>query len=91
MNVAVGAGSGSDNTFGSKIRDIIKAGDLILRDLGYFNFEDFLDVEKREAFYISRLKPNIAVCMASNEIEYYKNATPIFLVLTNIKVETNIY
>jgi hypothetical protein len=76
MNVAVGAGSGSDNTFGSKIRDTIKAGDLILRDLGYFSFEDFLDVEKREAFYISRLKPNIAVYMASNEIEYYKNGTP---------------
>jgi hypothetical protein len=55
INVEVGAGSGSDNTFGSKIRDTIKAGDLILRDLGYFSFEDFLDVEKREAFYISRL------------------------------------
>jgi|GEM_PF-6977070 len=44
MNIAVRAGSGSDNTFGRKIRDTIKAGDLILRDLGYFNFEDFLDI-----------------------------------------------
>jgi len=66
----VGAGSGSDNTFGSKIRDTIKSGDLILRDLGYFNFEDFLDIKKRVAFYISRLKPNIAVYIESNEIEH---------------------
>ncbi|MCH4201176.1 MAG: IS4 family transposase [Clostridium tyrobutyricum] len=76
INVEVGAGSGSDNTFGSKIRDTIKAGDLILRDLGYFSFEDFLDVEKREAFYISRLKPNIAVYIENNDKEYYKNGTP---------------
>jgi hypothetical protein len=76
MNVEVGAGSGNDNTFGSKIKDSIEAGDLILRDLGYFSFEDFWDIEKREAFYISRLKPNIAVYIESNEIEYYKNGTP---------------
>lgn len=45
-----------------------KVGDLILRTLGYFNFEDFLDIEKREAFYISRLKPNIEVYIESNDI-----------------------
>ena len=76
LNVQVGAGSGSDNTFGSKIRDTIKSGDLILRDLGYFNFEDFLDIEDRNAFYISRLKPNIAVYIENKDIEYYKNGTP---------------
>ncbi|WP_308011368.1 transposase [Clostridium tagluense] len=58
------------------MRETIKAGDLILRDLGYFSFEDFLDIEKRKAFYISRLKPNIAVYIESNDIEYYKNGTP---------------
>ncbi|WLC82303.1 hypothetical protein [Clostridium estertheticum] len=47
LNMQVGAGPKSDNTFGSKIRDTIKSGDLILRDLGYFNFEYFLDIEKR--------------------------------------------
>jgi hypothetical protein len=76
LNMQVGAGSRSDNTFGSKIRDTINSGDLILRDLGYFNFEDFLDIEKRAAFYISRLKPNIAVYIESNDIKYYKNGTP---------------
>jgi len=76
LNVQVGAGSGSDNTFGSKIRDTIKSGDLILRDLGYFNFEDFWDIEDRKVFYISRLKPNIAVYIENKDIEYYKNGTP---------------
>lgn len=40
------------------------------------NFEDFLHIEKRDTFYISRLKPNIAVYIENDDIEYYKNGTP---------------
>lgn len=76
LNVDVGPGSNSDNTFGSKIKDSIEAADLILRDLGYFNFEDFDDIDKRKALYISRLKPNIAVYIKNNNIQYYKNGGP---------------
>ncbi|WP_308011369.1 IS4 family transposase [Clostridium tagluense] len=54
----------------------MKSGDLILRDLGYVSFEDFLDIENREAFFISRLKPNIAVYIDNEDIEYYKNGAP---------------
>lgn len=46
----LGAGPKSDNTFGIKIRDTIKSSDFILRNLGYFNFENFRDIEKRESF-----------------------------------------
>ncbi|MCC5466524.1 IS4 family transposase [Pelosinus baikalensis] len=49
MNVEVGAGSGNDNTFGTKIRDTIKPRDLILRDLGYFSFEDFFGCRKEKS------------------------------------------
>ncbi|WP_258881177.1 transposase [Clostridium tagluense] len=53
LNMKVGAGSEGDNTFGSKIRDTIKSGDLILRDLGYFNFEGFFKHRKeRSPLYI---------------------------------------
>ena len=35
-----------------------------------------MNVEKREAFYISRLKPNIvAVYIENSDIQYYKNGT----------------
>ncbi len=33
-------------------------------------------MEKKKAFYISRLKPNIAVYIENNDMEYYKNGTP---------------
>jgi len=74
MSISVGAGWESDNTFGSKIRDTIKAEYRVLRDLEYSSFEDFLDIENKKAFYISRLKPSIAVYIESKK--YYKNGTP---------------
>ena len=35
-----------------------------------------MDIENREAFFISRLKPNIAVYIDNEDIEYYKNGAP---------------
>ncbi|WP_254909264.1 IS4 family transposase [Clostridium tyrobutyricum] len=76
MHIDVGPGSGNDNTFGSKIKDTFKAGDLSLRDLGYFNFKDFEDMEDKKSFYLSRIKPNIAVYVRNENIEYLKNGQP---------------
>jgi hypothetical protein len=76
MHIDVGPGSGNDNTFGSKIKDTFKAGDLSLRDLGYFNFKDFEDMENKKSFYVSRLKPNIAVYVKNENVEYLKNGQP---------------
>lgn len=76
MHIDIGPASNSDNTFGSKIKDTFKPKDLSLRDLGYFSFKDFKDIESKGAFYISRLKPNIAVYVKSEDVEYYKNGKP---------------
>ncbi|MFL0195061.1 transposase [Clostridium sp. WILCCON 0269] len=76
MHIDVDPGSGNDNTFGSKIKDTFKAGDLSLRDLGYFNFKDFEDMENKKSFYVSRLKPNIAVYVKNKNVEYLKNGQP---------------
>jgi len=76
MHIDVGPGSSSDNTFGSKIKDTFKPKDLSLRDLGYFSFKDFNDIESKGAFYISRLKPNIAVYLKNEDVVYYKNGSP---------------
>lgn len=76
IHIDVGPGSGNDNTFGSKIKDTFKAGDLSLRDLGYFNFKDFEDMENKKSFYVSRLKANIAVYVKNENVEYLKNGQP---------------
>jgi len=73
MHIDVGPGKGNDNTFGSKIADTFRPKDLSLRDLGYFSLNDFKDLDDKEAFYVSRLKPNVAVYVENEDVQYYKN------------------
>lgn len=73
LHMEAGPGSSSDSKFGKDINDTIEANDLILRDLGYFSIEEFKKIEEKEAFYISRLKPNVATYVINDNIEYFKN------------------
>ncbi|TCO69238.1 DDE family transposase [Marinisporobacter balticus] len=73
MHIDVGPGKGNDKTFGNKIADTFKEKDLFLRDLGYFSLKDFKDLDERKASYVSRLKPNVAVYLENEDVEYYKN------------------
>jgi hypothetical protein len=75
INIKSGPGSGSDNTFANEINDTIEQNDLIIRDLGYFSIDSFKNIEKKEAFYISRLKPNIATYIKNKNVQYYKNGS----------------
>ncbi len=78
INVDVGSGKDNDCTYGKTIRNTVEARDLILRDLGYFNLDDYEDIQKKEAFYISRVKLNTAAYVLNGDenIEYYKNGSP---------------
>ncbi|QXM07444.1 IS4 family transposase [Crassaminicella indica] len=73
MHVDVGPGKENDNTFGSKINETFKERDLALRDLGYFSLKDFKALDDKGASYVSRLKPNVAVYLENDDLEYYKN------------------
>ncbi len=44
----------------------IQAGDLILRDLGYFNLNIFENITKNDAYYISKLNANVSVFTFKN-------------------------
>lgn len=76
MHIDIGPGKGNDNTFWNQIKDIFKPVDLSLRNLGYFSFKYFEDLEKKKSFYVSRLKPNIAIYVKNENVEYYKNGKP---------------
>lgn len=51
----------SDKTYADQRMDNIKAGELIIRDLGYYSVDSYEKIEKQEAFYISRLKSQVAI------------------------------
>ena len=52
----------SDKSAAHDIIDtILRAGDLIIRDLGYASIKCFRAIEKKRAYFLSRLVPNIKI------------------------------
>jgi hypothetical protein len=56
------------------ILDIVKKGDLVIRDLGYFLVDVFRQIMEKKAFFLSRLRPQINVYDAKTglQIDLYK-------------------
>jgi hypothetical protein len=55
------SGNIPDQKLASRITRFLEKGDLVLRDLGYYAIERIKEVEKNEAYYISRLKSDVLV------------------------------
>lgn len=51
----------NDQKAGSDIIDILKPGDLVIRDLGYFTLRNFKIINSHGAYFISRLKYGVSI------------------------------
>lgn len=51
----------ADKSYAFEKRDHLQAGELILRDLGYYSVEEYARLEERGVYYISRLKQQISI------------------------------
>ncbi|MGF6950169.1 hypothetical protein QF028_002674 [Neobacillus sp. B4I6] len=75
LNVQLGPGKNNDKTYGTTCLETVEAGDLCLRDLGYFDLGDLQAIHDKEAYYISRLKLNTRIYTKNPEPEYFNNGT----------------
>lgn len=57
----IGDGKNPDSICGALRSTTVVKNDLCIRDLGYFCLDDFKEISEREAFYLSRLKPNMNI------------------------------
>jgi hypothetical protein len=60
-SLTLGNAKQSDKTFADERMDNIKAGELIIRDLGYYSVDSYKKIEDNNAYYISRLKSQIKI------------------------------
>ena len=75
LNVQLGPGKNNDKTYGTICLETVEAGDLCLRDLGYFDLGDLQAIHEKQAYYISRLKLNTRIYIKNPEPEYFNNGT----------------
>jgi hypothetical protein len=59
--LSIGSARQSDKTVADERMNYIGKGELVLRDLGYYSIDSYLKIEKREAFYVSRLKSQVCI------------------------------
>jgi len=44
-----------DKTIGKEFVAMVKENDLVLRDMGYFSLAEFVEIERRRAYWLTRL------------------------------------
>lgn len=62
-----------DNKYENSFVDKIEPTDLVIKDLGYFNPQAFIDISEKGSYFLSRWKSNIEI--------YLKDETEQFVVL----------
>jgi hypothetical protein len=60
-DLTVTAGRAADQGHAAAIVPYVRAGDLVIRDLGYFSLEALQQITTKEAWFLSRLSSSVAV------------------------------
>ena len=60
-------GNEPDQSLAQRIINFIEAGDLIIRDLGYFAIQAFQAIADQEAYFLSRLKSGVNFYLNQND------------------------
>ena len=60
-DLSITPANGSDLKNALSTLDAVKKGDLTIRDLGYFTTRYFQEIQKKEAFFLSRLNTRITI------------------------------
>jgi hypothetical protein len=61
LHLDVGHARDHDAIYGASLLSTVQAGDLCLKDLGYFSLEGLQAIHEAGAFYISRMKHNVTI------------------------------
>lgn len=56
-----------DKTIGKEFVATVREGDLMLRDMGYFSLAEFIEIERRGAFWLTRVPLTLGVRAESGE------------------------
>lgn len=71
--VEIQAGKAGDTASGMARLDSLQKNDLVLQDLGYFQYKLFKTVDEKEAFYVSRARADTMFYVDSPNPRYHKN------------------
>lgn len=81
--LTISSGTVPDQSRAAMAIDIVKKGDLIIRDLGYFALDVFREIARKGAYYLSRHKHHTTIYLSSGAKAMPVN--PLELIQKNLK------
>lgn len=69
-NVDISSGTQSDQKFANNVEKTMKKGELLIRDLGYFNLEAMREMIERGIYFLSRLQKGINVFLDATQTTF---------------------
>lgn len=72
-NISLDEGIKNEMNFSKDIYKHLSIDSLVLKDLGYFKFEDFKEIEDRNSFFISRLRAGTRLFSLNPSPSYCKS------------------
>lgn len=76
-NISLDEGIKSEMNFSKYVYKHLSIDSLVLKDLGYFKFEDFKEIEDKNSFFISRLRAGTRLFSLNPAPVYSKNGNII--------------
>lgn len=73
QNIEVTSGKTNESQFSKYIYQNLNINSLVLKDLGYFSFEDFSTIDGKGAFFISRLRAGTRLFTLNPNPQFKKN------------------
>lgn len=73
LQIALGPEKENDKTFSITQAPQVLPGDLILRDLGYYDLKEYQRIRETQAFYVTRIKANTKLSTKNNTPETFEN------------------
>ncbi len=86
-------GTDADHLVKNGVMSKIEAGDLEISDLGYFGVESFAEIERKGAFYVSRLKANVTLYQKNEaeELEEFDLVEAIKTMKEGVRLEVEVH
>lgn len=90
-SVAITEGSSPDQKYSKKIPEKIGENDLVIFDLGYWGFDTFSQIEKKGAYYITRLNTSVNLWLKDGENFIALELHNFFKKRIEVSLEFNVY
>ncbi len=76
-NIKIAEGRCNEHNFSKYVYDKLSVDSLVMKDLGYYKYDDFIEIENKGAYFISRLRAGARLYTHNSNPRLKKDGKPL--------------